>query len=301
MNAALDFATLADLAGNSSTADIPCPLCGPDRSTRATQRKLVMRIWRPAPDFASYSCARCGEHGYATDRHAKPVDRREFARRLRAAHEHQAEAEAKRRSTARWILAQSQPIEGTIAESYLRGRGITNVPPTLRFLPARGGHAPAMLAAFGHPSEPEPGRYDLGSAAVHAVHITRLMPDGSDKAADAKGRLKIMVGVTEGWPIALVPPNDAGGLCIAEGIEDALSIAQATGLGAWAAGAAGRLAKLAPLIAQLPYIEHVTIAVDDDAAGRRHAYELANELRRLCRRSLEVVTIEFDEVTHEAA
>jgi hypothetical protein len=103
------------------------------------------------------------------------------------------------------------------------------------------------------------------------------------------------VGVTEDWPLALVPPNDLGGLAIAEGIEDALSLHQATGLGAWAAAAAGRLPKLAPRIARLSYVEHVTIALDDDANGRRYAGELVTELRRLRHRSLEIAAVELGE------
>jgi hypothetical protein len=78
-------------------------------------------------------------------------------------------------------------------------------------------------------------------------------------------------------PIVLAPPNDLLGLAIAEGIEDTLSIHQATGLGCWAAGSASRL----PMMAQhVPdYIECVSISVDDDDAGRRNSEELATLLR----------------------
>jgi phage/plasmid primase-like uncharacterized protein len=90
-----------------------------------------------------------------------------------------------------------------------------------------------------------------------------------------------------GCPLALVPPNDLGGLAIAEGIETALSLHQATGLGVWAAGSAGRLPALAPRIADLAGVDSVTIGLDDDAEGRRNAYALARELSRL-RRDIEV-------------
>jgi hypothetical protein len=302
MSAALDFDRLVQLAGNKSLADVPCPLCGPGRSSRATQRKPVLRIWHSAPDFATFTCARCGTKGWAASRHATLADRRELVRRMRAAEEHQAASEAKRRSKARWLWSQSMPISGMVAETYLRKcRGIGAVPPTLRYLPARGEHSPAMLAAFGLPTEPEPGRYELALAAVHAIHITRLKSDGSGKAPDALGRSKIILGVTEGWPIALVPPNDGGGIVIAEGIEDALSLHCATGLGAWAAGAANRMPKLAPVIASLPYVERVAIAMDDDAAGRRHAQRFAHELRRLRGNSIEINVVEFSEASYEAA
>jgi hypothetical protein len=133
------------------------------------------------------------------------------------------------------------------------------------------------------------------------VHLTRLQRDGSGKAPDAQDRTKIMIGPTEDWPIPLVPPNDSGGLAVAEGIENALSMHQATGLGAWAAGAAVRLPKLARFIAGLPYVESVTIAMDGDADGRRYALALATDLQRRRGSSLDVVTVEFSEVTHEAA
>ena len=65
-------------------------------------------------------------------------------------------------------------------------------------------------------------------------------------------------------------------MAIAEGIEDALSVHDDTGLGAWAAGAASRLPALADVVPD--YIEAVTIAVDDDDDGRRHATELGERL-----------------------
>jgi hypothetical protein len=280
-NATLDFETLVQLAGSKSPTDVPCPLCGPDRSTQATRRKPVLRIWHPAPDFATFACARCGKKGWAAARRAEAVNRRELARRMQAAEEHRAETEAERRGKARWLWSESDPINGTVAEAYLRHRGITVVPPTLRFLAPRGTHGPAMLAAFGHPIELEPGRYELALSAVHAVHITKLKFNGSGKAPDGLGRSKIVVGVTGGWPLALAPPNDGGGLAVAEGIENALWLHQATRLGAWASGSAVRLPKIAPLIAQLSYIEAVTIGADDDPAGRQYAQELGRELVRL--------------------
>jgi hypothetical protein len=80
--------------------------------------------------------------------------------------------------------------------------------------------------------------------------------------------------------------NDLLGLAIAEGIEDCLSVHEATGLGAWAAGAASRLPALA---AALPsYIECVTVMVDDDPDGRRFAGELTDLVQR---RGMEVRSI----------
>jgi hypothetical protein len=174
-----------------------------------------------------------------------------------------------------------QPVAGTIAERYLRdARGYGGpLPETIAFLPARGAYPPAMIGAFGLAREVEPGVIAIADGAVTGAHLTRLKPDGSAKAAfeDPDESAKIMVGYSTGSPIVLAPPNDGLGLALAEGIEDALSVHEATGLGAWAAGSASRMPALAAAVPA--YIETSTILVDDDPAGRRHACELGRRIR----------------------
>ena len=155
------------------------------------------------------------------------------------------------------------------------------LPPALAFLPpAKPEHHPALIAAYGVPEEPEPGLL-AEPRHVEAVHLILLKPDGSGKAD--VGRPKISIGSHAGLAIVLAPPNDLLGLAIAEGIEDALSVHAATGLGAWAAGGATFMPALA---AHVPsYIECVTVVVDDDNAGHRSADELAS---RLNQRALQV-------------
>jgi len=70
------------------------------------------------------------------------------------------------------------------------------------------------------------------------------------------------------------------GLAITEGIEDALSVHQATGLGAWAAGSAPHMSKLAAAIVRAEP-ECVNIIADNDDAGQRHARELVTDLESL--------------------
>jgi hypothetical protein len=179
---------------------------------------------------------------------------------------------------AQWLWTQRRPIVGTIAERYLREvRGITcALPATLAFLPARKSeHHPAMIAAFALTDEPEPGV--LGSPrGVISVHLTLLKPDGSGKAEIKKP--KIMVGSPVGRPIIIAPPNDLFGLAICEGIEDALTAHQLTGLGAWAAGAAGFMGELGAVVPD--YIEAVTIFAHPDKAGQDGALELATVLHQ---------------------
>ena len=77
-------------------------------------------------------------------------------------------------------------------------------------------------------------------------------------------------------PIVIAPPNDLLGLAITEGIEDGLSVYQATGLGVWVAGSAGRMPGLADKVPN--YIEAVTIYAHADEAGQRGANGLADAL-----------------------
>jgi hypothetical protein len=263
-------------AGQLGTFDPPCPLCGPTKRKPASRLKPVLRVWRLDPGFATYHCARCGESGYLRDSSAITPNAAALARVRAEAAERELISATERLSKAGWLWSKRHALAGSIAETYLReARGYRGaLPATLGYLPPRGEHGPAMIAAFGLPSEPEPGEIRITANAVRGIHLTRLAPDGNGKArTDAD---KIMIGLSAGFPIVLAPPNDLLGLVITEGIEDALSLHQTTGLGAWAAGCASRLPGLADAIPS--HIECVTVTVDDDDEGRRHAAELAARL-----------------------
>jgi hypothetical protein len=138
-----------------------------------------------------------------------------------------------------------------------------------------------MISAFAYPNEIEPGT--LGEPAnVEAVHLTALKPDGSGKADIAPN--KIMIASPAGNPIAVAAMSDSTwGLAITEGVEDALSIHAATGLGAWAAGSASHMPKLATAIVRAEP-ECVNVIADGDAAGQRHARDLVTDLAALVAR-----------------
>jgi hypothetical protein len=182
---------------------------------------------------------------------------------------------------AAWLWQHRQPVGGTVGEIYLRSRGITcPLPATLGYLaPTKPGHHPALIAAFDLAEEIEPGRLAT-TPCVEAVHLTLLRPDGSGKA-DVDPN-KIMVGGSLGLPIVLAPLNDLFGLAICEGIENGLTIHQATGLGVWAAASAGHMPALADAIPS--YAEAITIYADDDKAGRKGALDLAEALHTRRRR-----------------
>ena len=186
-----------------------------------------------------------------------------------------AEHERQQCEKAAWLWSRSRPIEGTPAERYLRQARCYSgpIPKTLAFLPPRKPeHYPAMIAAYSLVDEPVPGVL-ARPCNVTAVHLTLLQTDGSGKA-DLQPN-KLTVGRPRGHPIVLAPPNDLLGMAITEGIEDGLSVHQATGLGAWAAGSAPYMPGLADAVPD--YVETITIYAHDDG-GRGYAIRLADQL-----------------------
>ncbi|MEY9428162.1 hypothetical protein ABH975_003477 [Bradyrhizobium ottawaense] len=184
------------------------------------------------------------------------------------------EPERDRTEIARWLWSQREPIEGSVAERYLREvRGIhCALPPTLGYLPPRGDHPRAMIAAFALVEENAPGLIMVKPGDVVAVHLTKLTPD-------ARKIEKIMVGSPRGVPIVLAPMNDLLGLSITEGIEEGLSIFEATGMGVWAAGSASLMAALGDSVPD--YADCVTVltdVADTKKAGLRGSSTLVERL-----------------------
>jgi Toprim domain len=274
---------LESINGKFGIHDIACPLCGPEKRSPSNRVRRVLRVWYVSPGFISFVCARCGEEGFIRDRDELRVDAVTRARVSSELEQHRRAGAAKRLRKALVLWRSHQPLRGTIAETYLREARAYGgpLPPTLGFLPARHRYPPAMIAAFGIPDEPEPGAMILPDSSVRGVHLTRILPDGSDR--DRGEKAKIMIGHSKGWPVVLSPPTDGLALIIAEGIESSLSGFDATGLCAWAAGSASRLPALAHAIPN--WVECATILADDDVDGRRHAVSLAQAAKE---RGLEV-------------
>lgn len=205
------------------------------------------------------------ERGFL-DRHHKPQPSSagEIARREA---EDRAEAErAEKKALTVW--REAIPIHGTIAETYLRHRGITcDLPETLRFHPEAwhpsAKRIPAMVAL-------------IEGLPRLAVHRTYLRPDGADKAEVEPA--KAMLGMTAGGAVRVTEAQ--GPLVVAEGIETALSLA--SGLLArpatiWAALSTSGMAGL-----RLPDRPHrLTIASDGDKAGHEAAHKLATRAAAL--------------------
>jgi hypothetical protein len=180
---------------------------------------------------------------------------------------------------AAWLWSRRRPIAGTPAERYVRdARGITcPMPSTIGYLPPhKPTHHPALISAFAIVDETEPGIVSEPRGVI-SVHLTLLRLDGSGKADLAEP--KIIIGSPGSLPIVLSPPNDLLGLAVTEGVEDGLSALEATGLGVWVAGNAGRMPSLAVLVP--PYIETTTIFAHRDESGQTGARALADALVRI--------------------
>jgi hypothetical protein len=187
-----------------------------------------------------------------------------------AQREREAKAKARRKAEqARRLWREAQPIAGTLAETYLRGRGITcALLPTLRFHGAcwHGPTArrwPAMVAL-------------VEGAGLPAVHRTWLRPDGSGKADIEPA--KAMLGATAGGAVRL--SDGPSRLVVGEGLESALSLlcglldGPAT---VWAALSTSGLRGLR----LPPRPSRLTIACDGDGPGRAAAHALAERARGL--------------------
>ena len=172
------------------------------------------------------------------------------------------------------LYTASVPITGTLAETYLRARGITcgATSSALRFHPkcwhrdegqTESLPRPALIAAVTD-----------GAGGLQGVHRTWLAPDGKDKAQVEIQRRAM--GHLLGNAVRLTPCNDI--LVVGEGIETMLSVREAApDLPVWAALSSGHLgALLLP-----PGLQRLYIAFDRDPAGQRAAERLsarANEV-----------------------
>jgi hypothetical protein len=166
------------------------------------------------------------------------------------------------------LYAASVQVAGTLADTYLRSRGLTRggMMSALRFHPkcwhrdegqTRSLPRPALIAAVTD-----------GAGALQGVHRTWLAPDGQGKARVATQRRAM--GHLLGNAVRLTPHDDI--LVVGEGIETMLSLVEAVpGLPVWAALSSGHLGAVL-----LPEgVQRLYIAIDRDPAGQRAAERLS--------------------------
>ena len=173
---------------------------------------------------------------------------------------------------ARRLWAMAKPLAGTLAEAYLRARGITTAhrPGALRFHPRcyyrSDGHAPtetwpALIAAVTDTA-----------GAITGVHRTWLDRDGAGKAPIAAPRRAL--GHLLGNAVCFGMPSDV--MIAGEGIETMLSLRCV--LPDMPMAAALSANHLAALILP-PALRRLYIARDNDAAGRHAAMRLRDRAR----------------------
>lgn len=163
-------------------------------------------------------------------------------------------------AAAKRIWQHACPAAGTLAETYLRCRGIEPpFPPDIRF---------AMLSADGLAAMPclVAAVRDV-AGIVTGIQRIFLAADGSGKAAlDTPKR---SLGQVKGGAIRLGEPRPTVTVC--EGPEDGLSLLAMLGPPVWVAAGATFLPAM-----QFPAdVRAITIAADNDAAGQRQADKAA--------------------------
>ena len=175
--------------------------------------------------------------------------------------------DSKRTEIARRIWHESKPATGTLVETYLRSRGITMpVPLTLRFHsalkhPSGVSLLPAMVAAV----------FDLNRNVI-AVHRTYLDDQGNKTTLEPP---KAALGPIASRAVHLAPAGEM--LALAEGIETALSVGQATGIPTWAALGTANLTRV-----ELPaVVREVIVCADNDpsCAGEKAALAAAERFK----------------------
>ena len=167
---------------------------------------------------------------------------------------------------ARRLFAMSKPIRGTVAEAYLRNRGITDLRDctSLRFHPRcwyRGDEAdPADTARDAWPALIAAATNATG--AITGVHRTWLDPSGQTKAPVSTPRRSM--GLINGHGVRIGKVN--GVIAVGEGMETMLSLRVVLPmLPIVAVGSANHLDALL-----LPDgLHRLYVAEDDDPAGRR--------------------------------
>jgi len=240
----------------------PCPVCQPER--RRDQNALtladgnaglLLNCKKSGCDFRDILAAA----GVQPGDYRKP-DLGEIIRRKA-----QDSTDALRRSeAAKGVWAEAVPIEGTLAETYLRSRGIScDLPDSLRFHP-RCYHGPSQTAL--------PAMIALVTGGdSFAIHRTFLRADGNGKAGLPDGD-KMMLGRVCGGAVRL--SEGPGRVVISEGIESGLSLLSGLLDGPMIMGAALSTSGLRSL--RLPQGPgQLAIAVDGDPQGREAAKALA--------------------------
>lgn len=240
----------------------PCPICQPERrpdqnalSISEDNGKTLFYCFKRQCSFVDIANAASLPLG------SVQIDF-EAQRKVNAK---QAEYQAAQLAKARSLWDAAKPIQGTKADAYLRGRGITvTLPPSLRFMPdIYHGPSSSWCSAMIGNIEPTGG--------VHRTYFTK-------QGKRLPNNAKMMLGSCAGGAIRL--SDGSGPLVVAEGIETALSLVKLLGdkdPTVWAT-----LSTSGMKAVQIPQEPHdLIIGVDGDEAGQTVANTLATKATAL--------------------
>lgn len=160
------------------------------------------------------------------------------------------------------IWQRAIPAAGTLAEAYLRHRGIVPpYPPDIRFLRFPCGDLAAMPCLIA-------GVRNV-TGEVTGIQRIWLATDGRGKAAIAKPKLSL--GQVKGGAIRLGDLDATGRVTVCEGPEDGLSLLAMLGGPVWVAAGASFLPAM-----QFPAdVRSIVIGADNDPAGQQAAHKAA--------------------------
>ena len=245
------------------TSSNPCPICG--GHSRLPQGRGV-RCW----GFGDDEWCRCTRSEYAGQ---APFRNNGYLHRLTGdcmcgtSHGgwipplpeiRSAPRDNENRDYAQKLWDESERIQGTIAEKYLRCRGIKiELPEYLRFHPELMHHEsksthPALISAV----------TVYPDTKVTAIQRTYLTADGTGKADVVPNKMSL--GYTLGGAVKLAQVESVLG--IAEGVETALSVQQELGTPMWAVLGANNFENV--VLPEPPLAQEIRLFVDGDSDGR---------------------------------
>jgi DNA primase len=167
-----------------------------------------------------------------------------------------------KQAEARAIWQRAIPAAGTLAEAYLRWRGLLPpYPPSLRFLELACGNGPSMPCLVAAVQD--------ATSVITGIQRIWLAPDGLGKADMAKPKLSL--GRVRGGAIRLGDLDGGNTLTVCEGPEDGLSLAAMLGGPVWAAAGASFL----PAMEFPQEVQSIVIGADGDPPGEAAAMKAA--------------------------
>lgn len=265
-----------DIYSGGRRATVP----GPGHTKKDRSLSLVLTTTGRIIFFshANDATADCFEYLGLEREQGKPADKAEWARMRRAREDEERQQRSLDQAFCASIWRDTQPFEGSLAETYLWSRGLVlEGCSDIRFHPA----APRAKPRRDGDERPLPAPHPAMVAVVRdrdsasqALHLTYVALDGRGKAFGDRSRL--MFGPMRGGTVHLTPAGPE--MALGEGIETCLAYRAMKGLPIWAALTTSQYATF-----ELPRrTRRLVIAADGDKGGMSAATTLAGRMQRLC-------------------